>query len=63
MKTFTDGLRFVHKIHDTIFGEYDVDRGDSLVLVESPDVELMDRIDPWNLARKEKSVVILTFFV
>lgn len=49
VKTFADGFRFVHKIHDTIFVEDDVDRGDGFVLVESPDVQLVDRIDSWDL--------------
>ena len=63
VEALADGLRFVHKIHDTIFGEDDVDRGYGLVLVESPDVQLVDRIDSWNLVQKGKSVVVLVWFL
>lgn len=57
MKTLAHCPRASHEVSHLIIGYHDVSGGDSLLLVETPYVQLVDRFDARDLSRVNSSTV------
>lgn len=49
VQTFTNCLGLLHEVGDVLIRDDDVRRRNGLLLVEPPDVQLVDRLDPRDL--------------
>ena len=56
VEALADGARLLHEVGDGLVGDHNVHRRDGLLLVQPPDVQLVDRLDAGNLSDRRKIV-------